>query len=161
LSTKVVASTGLFAGTIINNAPSITITALITVEFKFRHIAQTTPTGRLLSLAANANVLTAVPMSGIAIRNVTQLLKVTDTSGKSVRGKFYVETVTSDFSFKLAHWPGQVVGPSGKIRLLQFGFTAIAPIPENGIGNDPTIRPGTRKCGRPFGQLRGRAVARA
>jgi len=136
------------------------IDAATAAGFKFRHIVQSAPTGKLLSIDAAGNVLTAEPITGIAPRALVQLLKVRGVDGRGKRGKFYVDSVTSDFSFKLAHWPGDIVAASGKIRLVQYGYTSIAPIPAAGIGSDITIRPGVRKCGRPFGQLRGRAVAK-
>lgn len=155
-----VEDSGLVAASDIESKARDTINLLQQNGFKFRYAVQTAPTGRILSIDANGNVLTAEPIAGIAIRNVVQLLKVRGTDGRGKRGKFYVDAVTSDFSFRLAHWPGDVVAASGKIRLVQYLYTSLVQIPATGLTSDPTIRPGVRKCGRPFGQLRGRAVAR-
>jgi hypothetical protein len=133
---------------------------LANLGFKFRYIVQSAPTGRVGSIDANGNVITLDPITGIAPRNVVQLLKVRGVDGRAKKGKFYVESVTDESHFKLAAWTGGVVNISGKIRLVQYQFTSLTLIPQTGIGSDATIRVGTRKCGRPFGQLRGRAVAR-
>jgi len=136
------------------------INQLGTLGFKFRYVVQTAPTAKVLSIGATGIVTTAEALTGVAVRSQVQLLKVRGVDGRGKRGKFYVEEVTDEFSFKLRGWPGDVVGVSGKIRLLQYAYTSLEAIPANGIGSDPTVRPGVRKCGRPFGQLRGRAVAR-
>jgi len=128
--------------------------------FKFRYTVPTAASARVLSIDVNGNVLLVEPLVGVAVGSVVQLSHVRGVDGRGKRGKYYVETRTSDSSFKLAHWPGDVVAASGKIRLVQYGFTSIAQVPDNGLGQNAVIRPGTRKCGRPFNQLRGRAVAR-
>ena len=136
------------------------INELATEGFKFRYQVQTAPTGRVQSIDANGNVVTLDPITGIGVSSLVQLYHVRGLDGRGKRGNYAVEAFTSEKSFKLAHWTGGAVGMSGKVRLVQFAYTGIQQVPGTGITSDPTIRPGTRKCGRPFGQLRGRAVAR-
>jgi len=136
------------------------INTLAAQGFKFRFIDPTAPTGQVLSIDSFGNVVLIQPIAGVAPNSLVQLLKVRGVDGRGKRGKFYVDTVTDASHFKLAHWPGDVVAQSGKIRIVRFNFTSIAPVPAAGPLADPTIRAGVRKVGRPFGQLRGRAVAR-
>lgn len=128
--------------------------------FKFRYLVPTAPTGRIQSIGADGVVQTLDPIAGIAVSSVVQLLRVRGTDGRTKKGMFAVSAVENEKKFTLANWSGGTVGMSGKIRLVQYGYTGINQVPNNGVLSDPTIRPGTRKCGRPFGQLRGRAVAR-
>jgi len=128
--------------------------------FKFRYQVQNTAIADIQSIDALGNVTTVQALAGVDQGSYVQLYHVRGTDGRGKRGKYRVDTMTTGRTFKLAHWPGDVVALSGKIRIVTYAFTGITAVPADGIGSDPTLRPGTRKVGRPFGQLRGRAVAR-
>lgn len=136
------------------------INALARMGFKFRYQLQDTASAEIESIAANGDVVLVGNLAGAAQGSLVQLFHVRGTDGRGKRGKYRIQTFTDGRHFKLAHWPGDEVANSGKLRIVTYAYTAIQQIPNAGIGSDPTIRPGVRKCGRPFGQLRGRAVAR-
>ncbi len=137
------------------------INSLAAKGFKFRYINQAAATANVVSIDAAGNVVTNQAVTGVAVNSVVQLLKVKGVDGRAKRGFFTVDTVTDTSHFKLRAWDGGVVGVSGKIRIVQYAFTSIELVPDQGFNSDPTIRPGVRKCGRPFGQLRGRVTARS
>lgn len=128
--------------------------------FKFRYInpaAASAPIGSITNLGV-VNLLE--PLVGAAAGKVIQLNHVRGVDDRGKRGKFAIGTFVDNQNFTLLHWDGGVVGMSGRMRLLEYLYTSISSPPDQGLGNNPTIRPGTRKCGRPFGAPRGRAVAR-
>jgi len=136
------------------------INSLASNGFKFRYQVQNTAIADIQEITALGVVTTVQELAGVAQGSYVQLYHVRGTDGRGKRGKYRVASVTNGRTFTLAHWPGDVVALSGKIRIVTYAFTGITPVPEEGLGSDPTLRPGTRKVGRPFGQLRGRAVAR-
>lgn len=128
--------------------------------FKFRYQKQNTASAFIESIDAAGNVVTVGELAGVDQGSLVQLYHVRGVDGRGKRGKYRVQTKTDGRHFKLAHWPGDIVALSGKIRIVEYDFTGITLVPAMGVASDPTIRPGVRKCGRPFGALRGRAVAR-
>jgi len=128
--------------------------------FKFRYQVQNTASADIQSIDALGNVVLVQELAGVAQGSYVQLYHVRGTDGRGKRGKYRVDTATDTRHVKLAHWPGDIVALSGKLRIVTYQFTSIAVVPADGIGSDPTLRPGARKVGRPFGQLRGRAIAR-
>lgn len=128
--------------------------------FKFRYQLKNTASADIESIDADGNVVLVQALAGSAQGSLVQLSHVRGLDGRGKRGKFRVQTFTDTRHFKLAHYDLGAVGLSGKLRIVAYDFTGIQAVPNVGIGSDPTIRPGVRKCGRPFGQLRGRAVAR-
>ena len=133
---------------------------LLANGFKFRYKVPSAPTGRVQSIDSSGNVVLLEGIAGLAVSSLVQLLHVRDVNGRGVTGNFAVKARTSDAVFQLDHWPGGLIGMSGKIRLVQYAFSSIQEVPDQGAKADITIRPGSRKCGRPFGQLRGRVPAR-
>lgn len=136
------------------------INGLAAQGFKFRYLNKNAGDAAVQSIDANGNVTLLADLAGLAIGTVVQLLRVRDTNGKGVRGNFAIKAYTDARHFQLDHWKGQTVGMSGKVRKIAYLFTSLQALPADGIGSDPTIRPGVRKCGRPFGQLRGRVAKR-
>lgn len=136
------------------------INRLSTDGFKFRYQVQNTNSAEIESINANGDVVTVGNLNGAAQGSLLQLYHVRGTDGRGKRGKYRIQTFTDARHFRLLNWPGDIVANSGRVRLVEYGFTNITQVPAQGIQSDPTIRPGARKCGRPFGQLRGRAVAR-
>jgi hypothetical protein len=128
--------------------------------FKFRYQLQNTANADIQSIDATGNVVLVQNLAGVAQGSYVQLYHVRGTDGRGKRGKYRVETATDERHVKLAHWPGDIVALSGKLRIVTYGFTTLQAVPAEGLRADPVLRPGSRKAGRPFGQLRGRAVAR-
>lgn len=128
--------------------------------FKFRYVVQSAPTVPIMSISPLGVVRTREPLTGVGVGSLVQLYHVRGVDGRGKRGKFAVAARTDDSNFTLANYAGGEVGMSGKIRLVQYAYTSIQRIPNDAFGRNPVVRPGARKCGRPFGALRGRAVAR-
>lgn len=136
------------------------INALAADSYKFRYTVPGSPISEIVSIAANGDVVLQAPLVGAALFSTVQLFHVRGVDGRGKRGKFKISAFVDTQHFTLGRWPGDVVGASGKLRLTQYGFTTFPQLGGGRNGDDPTVRPGIRKCGRPFGQLRGRAVAR-
>jgi hypothetical protein len=136
------------------------INNLATAGFLFRYTLPTSPIAKIQSIDNTGVVVLQAPLVGAALNSIVQLYHVRGVDGRGKRGKFTISAFVDNQHFTLGHWPGDVVGASGSLRLTTYGFTSIQQVPPLGLQSDPTIKPGTRKCGRPFGQLRGRAVAR-
>lgn len=136
------------------------INALAQNGFKFRYLNQNAGKAKIQGIDANGNVTLLEPLAGLGVSSVLQLFHVRGTDGRGKRGMFPIKVYTDDKHFQLDHWTGSVVGMSGYIRKVEYGYTSLQNVPMAGFGSDPTIKPGTRKCGRPFGSPRGRAVAR-
>jgi hypothetical protein len=130
--------------------------------FQFRYTVQNAATALVNAIDAMGNVTLNAAVAGAAPGATVQMLRVRDTSGKSVKGRFRIDTAgyTDTSHFRLLKWTGQVVAVSGQCRIVSYAYTSFQPIPGQGNKADPTVRPGVRKPGRPFGLLRGRAPAR-
>ena len=92
-----------------------------------------------------------------------KLLRVRDVNGRGVKGIFRVAATPAPTAttFTLLGWGGKTVGVSGNVSVVTFGYTAMsAADPTPGHVATAITRPGTRKLGRPFGQLVGRVSAR-
>ncbi len=108
----------------------------------------------ILSIDATGNVVTIQPIT-VNIGNAIQMLNVRDANNRAIKGSFIVETVTDTTHFKLAHWPGNVIGRRGSVRLVAFLFRTASFLEGRTI-----IGAASRKVGRPFFQQRGRAPIR-
>lgn len=128
--------------------------------YKFRYTLPSSPVANVQSIDAAGVVALQAPLVGAALYSIVQMFHVRGVDGRGKKGKFQITNFVDTQHFTLGHWPGDVVGASGKLRLTQYGFTSLQAVPVGRNPGDITIRPGVRKCGRPFGQLRGRAVAR-
>jgi hypothetical protein len=128
--------------------------------YKFRYTVPSSPTAPIQSINNLGVVNLQQPLVGAALFSIVQLFHVRGVDGRGKRGKYQIIAFTDTQNFTLGHWPGDIVAASGKLRLTQYGYTTIVPVPGGRNPGNILVRPGTRKCGRPFGQLRGRAVAR-
>lgn len=138
------------------------IGSVIQAGFKIRYQVPNAPAADILDVTAGGLVTLAAPVAGAVIGAKITVLHTRDRFGRAVRGTYKISNLgyTNTQVFTLMKWPGAEVVNSGTARLVQYDFTAIAPLPRKGAGPDPVIRPGVRKCGRPFGQLRGRVANR-
>jgi len=136
------------------------INRLASEGFKFRYQVQNTPAADIQGIDANGVVTTVQPLAEAVQGAYVQLYHVRGVDGRGKRGKYRVASATDNRHFTLAHWPGDIVNLSGRIRIVTYAFTGIQVVPADGIGSDPCLRPGARKCGRLFGLVRGREVAR-
>jgi hypothetical protein len=138
------------------------ITSVIAAGFKIRFQDTTAPSSDILSVAADGTCVLVNPLAGAVVGAKISILHARDRYGRGVRGIFRVSNVgyidTSHFT--IYHWPGAEIFNSGKARLVSYRTCPCNPLPRKGGIPDPIIRPGVRKCGRPFGQLRGRVSAR-
>lgn len=129
--------------------------------FMFRYQILGTP-----ARVASISDLGAVVLSDnivVAAGTDIKLLRVKDVNGRGATGIFRVAATPAPTAttFSLLGWTGQEVGVSGKVAVVTYGFTAMsAAVTQIGAVGSAVIRPGTRKCGRPFGQLVGRASAK-
>lgn len=128
--------------------------------FKFRYTVQNSPKASINSIDAAGNVVLQQPLAGVALYSIVQLFHVRGTDGRGKRGKFMVTAFTDNQHFQLGGYGLGTVGASGQLRITQYAYTNITPVPAVGLLSDPTIRPAVRKVGRPFGLSRGRAIAR-
>jgi hypothetical protein len=144
-------------GTIVN-ARQVALRGVIKAycdnNFQVRFQVPTAPTANILAIDATGNVTTQQNIAALP-NLVIKMLKCRDINNKAIKGTYVVETQTDATHFKLRGWPGNIVGRSGKVRLVQYDY-------QNGIffGQQSVIRGGSRKVGRPFFQLRGRVSAR-
>lgn len=137
------------------------VQTLIDSSFLFRYLLLGTParvakidTGGVVTLSDN---LVVAPGTNV------KLIRVRDTNGRGVKGIYRVAATPAPTltSFTLLDWQGQTVGVSGNMAVATYAYSSMQ-VPEAGPGKiqSVVVRPGTRKCGRPFGQLAGRVSAR-
>lgn len=122
--------------------------------FQVRYSVLNAPTVEVLSIT-DQGVVTCLGAHQAAANNKVTLLRCRDVNGRPQRGVYVVSAVANATTLTLAHWPGNVVARSGKIRMQQFAYGTAVSLGEAGL-----IRGGSRKVGRPFFLLRGRAPAR-
>jgi hypothetical protein len=108
----------------------------------------------VLSIDTLGNVVTTAAM-GIGVNTYVSFLRCRDINNRPVRGQFVVDQFTDTTHFRLAHWTGQVVPRSGRVRASTYQFAGAVDLGEAGI-----IRAASRKVGRPFFQKRGRVSNR-
>lgn len=130
------------------------MTALQANGFMWR-ASKRTPEIEIQGIDANG-LVTTIGAHGFVVNNQVQLLRVRDVNNRAYRGRYAVVAPLTATTFTLAHWPGAVVLRTGKVRLIDFEFLTISPLPSW----RRAVRAGTRKVGRPFGLLRGRSAAR-
>lgn len=109
----------------------------------------------ILAVDALGAVTTSAPVA-LAVNNVVSFLNMRDTNNRAIRGTFVVDLVTDPTHFRVAHWGGSIVGRSGRVRVVSFLVGAALYLGDT----TSIIRGGSRKVGRPFFQLRGRAPVR-
>lgn len=136
-------NTGLrnFCGSLSSNA----------VRFRGENLAN--PQVKILGIT-NAGVMT---LAGDLVYNegdTLTLLRVKNTQGRNVSGKYYVSVKTSARICTLAAWTGDVVTNKGAARKFEYVYPIVQA--DSLVIGDVT----TRKVGRPFGLYRGRATTR-
>jgi hypothetical protein len=129
-------------------------------QFQFRYLPQNLPTAPIGTISAAGAVNLRTPLVGSLAGAIVQLYHVKGVDGRGKRGKFLIDAWQDTSNFHLFGWAGGQVVLSGSLRLVSYSFTNIRVPPRTGIGSVVALRPGARKCGRPFGMQRGRAVAR-
>jgi len=122
--------------------------------FLVRYRTQTAPQADILSVTA-AGVVTTIQNIAVNVGDEVQFLRTRDTDGHAIRGTYIVSVAPGGNTFTVAHWPNAVVGRSGKIRKLVYGFGQVLIAGDAGF-----LRVGGKKVGRPFFQFRGRAPIR-
>lgn len=122
--------------------------------FQVRFQNQAAVTSDIFSIDALGVVVT-VQAHGLVANQQVSFLKCRDVNNKAIRGQYIVTNVASPTVFTVGHWPGNVVGRRGKVRLTQYQFGAALSLLDRGV-----VLGGSRKVGRPFFQSRGRAPAR-
>ena len=137
------------------NSIQAVITAFTDLPFLVRRLNPAAITAPILSIS-NVGLVTTSANIALAENNSITLLNCRDINGHAVRGNFVVGTVVDATHFNLVHWAGQTVARSGRVRLVQFSFGGAID-----LGRDRgIIGAASRKVGRPFFQLRGRAPIR-
>lgn len=137
------------------------VQGLIDSSFLFRYIILGTP-ARIASIT-DTGVVTLSDNLVVAAGTNVKLVRVRDVNGKGVKGIFRIAAAPAPTltTFTLLGWKGQEVGVSGNMAVVTYGYTSMqVPNPRPGKIASVILRPGTRKCGRPFGQLAGRVSAR-
>lgn len=152
---------GDFVGATFQRIAARFVNALAGYAFKFRYKDTSQVPQNVGSIDATGNVVMLANVAGVAKNTLVQLLRVKNTSGRAVTGIYKVSAFTDASHFQLANWNGSVVAASGQIRFLQYLYTVVPSVPiTHSAFTNVTVRPGTRKVGRPFGQLVGRRPAR-
>lgn len=128
---------------------------LSALNFGVRYRVQSAPTAPILSIDATGAVVTSANIV-LAAGDTIQFLRCRDINGRPIKGTYVVKTVTDQTHFAVAPWAGQLVGVSGRVRKLTYQIGG-ALVEEQ---SRSIVRSGSRKVGRPFFQLRGRASAR-
>jgi len=131
------------------------IKAYCDLNFQVRYQNPAAPKAAILSIDATGNVVTTANIA-VAANNSVSFLNCHDVNGKTIRGTYIVDTVTDGTHFKVAHWPGNIVGRKGNVRLVAFLFAAAQYLG----ASRSIIGPSSRKVGRPFFQLRGRVATK-
>lgn len=134
-----------------------------TAGFLFRYQDPTAPQAPVSTIDVNGQVQLIAGLGPLAIPGATvQLLKVVNQNSETVTGKYKVGITgyVDPTNFRLTDYSGGAVVARGSVRLVVHAYTPFKAIPATGLFADPTIRPGARKLGRPFGLLRGRASKR-
>jgi hypothetical protein len=127
--------------------------------FQFQYVNQTLIEQPIQTIDATGKVTLNGAIQVIA-GNTVQLVHARDINGKAVKGKFVIGELTDAAHFTLLNWPGNVIAGVGKMRPFQLLYTPIQDPAARGAEYQVTVRPGERKVGRPFFQLRGRVSAR-
>jgi len=130
--------------------------------FKFRYQVLGAPS-RINGITAGGVVTLADPLVGVVPGSNVKLSRVRDVNGRGVRGIYRVapDPAPTTTTFTLLGWGGKVVGASGKLSLITYAYAPVLAGNEKEGKVDSVLQvPGVRKCGRPFGQLRGRVSAR-
>jgi hypothetical protein len=109
----------------------------------------------ILSIDTLGVVKTTLPIT-VAVNQSINILNCRDVTGRTVRGTYVVSAVANPNEFTLAHWTGQQVSRSGKVRLVNLVPGAALYLGDS----DTVIRGGAKKVGRPFFQFRGRVPNR-
>ena len=137
------------------------VQGLLDAGFQFRYSQYGTP-ARIASISDAGAVVLSDNLVLAAGTNV-KLIRVRDVNARGVKGIYTIAATPAPTAttFTLLNWPGKTVGVSGKIATITYGYSNIvAPDPKPGTVASVLVRPGVRKCGRPFGQLVGRVSAR-
>lgn len=118
--------------------------------FLVRFQLQAAISAPILEVSALGVVKTSAAI-GLAQNNIVSFLAVRDINNRPIRGSYVVTNVADAQTFTVAHWPGNVVGRRGRVRLVSFDYGGALFLPNSGI-----IGGASRKVGRPFFQFRGR-----
>lgn len=137
------------------NAIANAIAAYSAFNFQFRYQNQVAASAPVLSIDLNGNVVTNAPIA-LVPTNLISFLKCKDINNKTIRGQYAVTAVTDATHFQIAHWPGNVVARSGRVRLVSYLFQNALVLGANG----GIVAGASRKVGRPFFQSRGRVSSR-
>jgi len=135
-------------------AIQLVVDAYAAFGFGVRYQQRTASTANVLTVDALGAVVTQTPQT-FAVNNLVTFLNCRDVNNRAIRGTYAVATRTDDTHFTLAHWPGNIVSRSGRVRLNSFTVGLARSMGALGV-----IEGGSRKVGRPFFQSRGRASVR-
>jgi len=122
--------------------------------FKWKARDKAALQANITSIDAAGNYLTADEFPTAAGRQV-RMVRVVNTIGESITGKYRIESIAGTRAGKIANWTGNgTVGAVGKLQAVSFIYPAFL------AGQTFISRVTPKKVGRSFFQSRGRASAR-